>query len=184
VQITALVGVPDSVVASLGRWHAVPSLLAAQTADLERVLQDYLIAHFVAARTFLPGLRAGGGMYVMINRPLAFEISPHAHSALVATATAAQHMLFRALAQELEGSPVRVVEIVNHAFLRDKQTQPGSPLPGEAVGASVAELLSDAAPAVHGRSIQLDSSKALSRARITIAPYNRGVGASAAGVRG
>jgi hypothetical protein len=59
---------------------------------------------------------------------------------------------------------------VNHAFLRDMQTQPSSPLPGEAVGAYVAELISDAARDVHGRSLQLDSSEAVSKAGITIAP--------------
>jgi NAD(P)-dependent dehydrogenase (short-subunit alcohol dehydrogenase family) len=161
-QITHQLGAPDAAIATLGSWHSVPSLLSTATADLERVLQNYLIAHFRVARTFLPGLKASGGIYVSINGLLAFNLWPG--SALVSVATAGQHMLFRALAQELEGSSVQVVELVSHVFIRDKQTQPGSPLPGEAVGTYVAHLVSGAARSLHGQSIQLRSLEQLKEA--------------------
>jgi hypothetical protein len=84
----------------------------------------------------------------------------------VSVATAGQHTLFRALAQELEGSSVHLVELVSHAFIRDKQTQPGSSLPGEAVGTFVAHLVSGAARTMHGQSIQLRSLEQLKEARL------------------
>lgn len=160
-QIMDQVGVPQAVVASFGHWHGVPSLLSAHTADLERVVGDYLLPHFVAARTFLPSLSVSGGTYVLVNGPLAFDVWPGSGAALISTVTAAQHMLFRALAQELEGSPVRIIELVNYAFLRNKQTQPSSALPGEAVGAFVAYVLHDAARTPHGQSIHLRSPEQL-----------------------
>jgi NAD(P)-dependent dehydrogenase (short-subunit alcohol dehydrogenase family) len=153
---------PDAVIATLGSWYSVPSLLSASSADLQRVIRDYLFAHFMVARTFLPGLRASGGIYVFVNGPLAFN--PWPGSALVSVATAAQHMLFRALAQELEASPVDIVELVSHAFIRDHQTQPSSPLPGEAVGTFVAHLVSSASRTMRGQSIQLRSLEQLKEA--------------------
>lgn len=106
-------------------------------------------------------LEARGGTYVFINGPLAFEPWEGSEAGLVSTATAGQQMLFRALAQELDGSEVCVAELVNHAFIREKQTQPSSPIPGEAVGAFASYLVSEEARDVHGQSIQLRSMEQL-----------------------
>jgi NAD(P)-dependent dehydrogenase (short-subunit alcohol dehydrogenase family) len=164
-RINEEAGTPNAVLASLGQWRSAPSLLSASATDLEAVLQGYLIAHFKVARTFLPDLKAAGGSYVFVNGPLAFNIWPG--SAFVSMATAAQHMLFRVLAQELEDSPVQVVELVTHAFIRNRQTQPGSPIPGEAVGAYAAYLLSGAGNA-HGQSLQLRSLEQLEQVGIDL----------------
>jgi 3-oxoacyl-[acyl-carrier protein] reductase len=169
-QITNAMGAPTAVVATLGRFVAAPSLLDASTDQLQRVLHDYLIAHFVVARTFLPGLKARGGTYVFINGPLAFEPWKGFGVGLVSIATAAQHMLFRALAQELEAHPVRVVELVSHAFIRDRQTQPGSPIPGSAVGAFAAYLVSERAGTTHGQSIRLHSLQQLEDVGLELGP--------------
>jgi NAD(P)-dependent dehydrogenase (short-subunit alcohol dehydrogenase family) len=161
-------GTPDAVLASLGNFRPTPSLLTASTDDLEAVLNGYLIAHFKVARTFLPELRQSGGTYVLVNGPLAFDVWPGSGSSLVSIATSAQHMLFRALALEFEASPVQVIELVTHAFIRNRQAQPGSPISGEAVGAYAAYLLSGAGNA-HGRSIQLRSLEQLDEAGIQVA---------------
>lgn len=155
-RIAEDVGGPDAVLASLGEWRSAPSLLTASTADLDAVLQGYLLAHYKAAQTFLPDMKSSGGTYVSINGPLAFDLWPGTGSGLVSVVTAAQHMLFEALARELQESDVQVIELVSHAFIRNRQAQPGSPLSGEAVGAYAAHLLSGAAQA-HGESIQLRS---------------------------
>ena len=160
-QITDVVGSPDAVVATLGGFIPAPSLLDATTDDLQRVLDAFLLAHFVVARTFLPDLKERGGTYVFINGPLAFEPWKGSEAGLVSTVTAAQHMLFRSLAQELEDSAARVVELVNYAFIREKRTQPSSPLPGEDVGAYVAHLVSGDADLIHGKSIHLKSPEQL-----------------------
>jgi NAD(P)-dependent dehydrogenase (short-subunit alcohol dehydrogenase family) len=156
-RITDEVRTPDAVLASLGNLVTTPSLLDASADDLRQALDAYLIANFVVARTFLPVLKDSGGTYVLLQGPLAFELHPEFGTDLISIATAGQHMLFRALAQELEETRARVIELVNYAFIRDRQSQPSSPLPGEAVGAFAAYLLSGAGEEVHGQSIHLRS---------------------------
>jgi NAD(P)-dependent dehydrogenase (short-subunit alcohol dehydrogenase family) len=156
-RIVAELGEPDAVVASLGEWVAAPSVLAAPTEELQRALDGYVLNHLRLARTFVPALREAGGAYLMLQGPLAFDLYPGFDAELISIATAAQQMLFRALAQELEGSSVRIAELVCHTFIRERVTQPGAPVPGEAIGAYAAHVLSDAAAAPHGASIQLSS---------------------------
>lgn len=170
-QITREVGAPDAVISLMGSWRSADSLLEASVDDLDHVLQHYLKAHFGTARTLLPGLTERGGRYVFVNGPLAFEVWPG--SALVSIATAAQHMLFQALAREHEGDAVRITELVTHAYIRNRQTQPGSPIPGEAVGAFAAHLVSEASSGVHGASIALRSLEQLEGVGLDITPYER-----------
>ena len=160
-HITEQVGTPDAVVASVGDYVAAPSLLDARAGELQRALDASLVAHFVIARTFLPVLRDSGGTYVFLQGPLAFELYPGLGGDLVSIATAAQHMLFRALAQEVAESPASVVELVGHMLIRDRRAQPTSPLSGEAVGAFVAYLLAGAGEELHGQSIHLRSPEQL-----------------------
>ena len=154
-RITEAVGPPDAVVATLGGFVPAPSVLEAKLEDLRRVLDSELIAHFLVARTFLPDPKERGGTYVMICGPLAFNPWVGSGGSLVGIATAAQHMMFRWLAEELEDSEARVVELVIGSFIRDRQTQPQSRLPAEAVGAYVAHLVSGNAQ--HGETIHLES---------------------------
>ena len=156
-RITEEAGTPGAVVASLGNFVTTPSILDASKDDLQQALDAYLSTNFVVARTFLPALKESAGTYVLLQGPLAFELYPESGADLISIATAGQHMLFRALAQELEETPARVVELVNYAFIRDRQAQPGSELPGEAVGAFAAYLLYDVGEEVHGQSIHLRS---------------------------
>jgi NAD(P)-dependent dehydrogenase (short-subunit alcohol dehydrogenase family) len=160
-QISEEVGTPGAVVASVSDYVAAPSLLDARADELQRALDTAVLAHFAIARTFLPVLRDSGGTYVFLQGPLAFELYPGYGGDLVSIATAAQHMLFRALAQELAESRARVVELVGHMLIRDRQTQPASPLSGEGVGAFVAHLLAGAGDEVHGQSIHLRSPEQL-----------------------
>ena len=160
-HITEQVGIPDAVVASVGDYVAAPALLDARAGELQRALDAYLVAHFVIARTFLPVLSDSGGTYVFVQGPLAFELYPGLGGDLVSIATAAQHMLFRALAQEVAESRASVVELVGHMYIRDRQAQPTSPLSGEAVGAFVAYLLAGAGEELHGQSIHLRSPEQL-----------------------
>jgi NAD(P)-dependent dehydrogenase (short-subunit alcohol dehydrogenase family) len=167
-------GAPSAVVASLGDFVTTPALLRAGHDDLRRALEGYVIANFSVARTFLPDLSESGGAYVVLQGPLAFELHPEFDAHLISIATAAQHMLFRALAQELDESPAHVVELVSHAFIRDRQTQPGSPLSGEQVGAFVAHLLDGAAATERGKSIQLRSPEQLDKAGVGVPAHSQG----------
>lgn len=168
-EIRREVGVPEAVISLMGSWRPANSLLEAKEEDLDHVLEHYLKAHFGVARTFLPVLKERGGRYVFVNGPLAFEVWPR--SGLVSIATAAQHMLFQVLAKEHEDSPVRIAELVTYAYIRNRQAQPGSPLPGDAVGAYAAHLVSELSMEVHGQSIHLRSLKLLEDAGLDITPY-------------
>lgn len=168
-RIREAVGRPTGVLASLGDWRSAPSLLSAAPEDLEVVLQGYLLAHYRVARALLPELEETGGSYVLINGPLAFDVWRGNGSAFMSIATAGQHMLFRALAAELDGSGIRVNELVTHAFIRNRTNQPGSPLTGEDVGAYAAGLLAGQG-GFHGRSIQLRSAEQLDELAAGVQP--------------
>jgi len=109
-ETLARIGRLDAAVASLGSFVAAPSLLAASRAMLDRVLADYLVAHFVVARTFVPVLASSGGSYLFINGVLAF--APMPGSGLVSVATAGQAMLADAIIQETKSAGARVNELV------------------------------------------------------------------------
>lgn len=167
-KISSKVGIPDATVASLGQFIPAPSLLNATPDELRQVVEGYLVGHFIVARTFLRKFREHGGTYVFINGPLALEPWKGSAAGLVSIATAGQQMLFKAMAQELRDSPARVTELMTYAFIRDRQTQPGSPIPGEAVGAYASYLVSDEAKDIHGKSIQLKSMEQLQEAGIEV----------------
>jgi NAD(P)-dependent dehydrogenase (short-subunit alcohol dehydrogenase family) len=160
-RIVEEAGPPDAVVASVGGFVTTPSLLEATTVDVQRALDAAVLAHQSIARTFLPAVRDSGGTYVLVQGPAAFELYPGLGTDLLSVATAAQHMLFRALARELDDDAARVVELVIHTYIRDRETAPGTPLTGEAVGEYTARLLSGAGPEIHGRSIELRSAEQL-----------------------
>lgn len=167
-KITDKVGLPDAVVASLGRFIPAPSLLEASVNDLQQVVDGYLAGHFVAAKTFLRKFKEVGGTYIFINGPLALEPWEGSGAGLISIATAGQQMLFKVVAQELNESPANVIELMTHSFIRNRQTQPQSPIPGEAVGAYISHLISDEAKDVHGNTIQLKSMDKLGEEGISI----------------
>jgi NAD(P)-dependent dehydrogenase (short-subunit alcohol dehydrogenase family) len=169
-RIAEEAGPPDAVVASMGAYVTTPSLLDATAADLQRALGAAVLAHHCVARTFLPAVRDSGGTYMLIQGPLAFELHPQLGTDLISIATAAQHVLFRALARQLDADAARVVELVIHTYIRDRQTSPGAALTGEAVGQYAAQLLCGAGPDIHGRSIQLRAPEQLADVGLATAP--------------
>jgi NAD(P)-dependent dehydrogenase (short-subunit alcohol dehydrogenase family) len=173
-RIRGEAGAPSAVVASIGDFVSTPAVLHAGHDDLKRAVDAYLLANFSVARTFLPDLSDSGGAFVFLQGPLAFELYPGYDAHLISIATAAQHMLFRALAQELDESPAHVVELVTHAYVRNRQTQPGSPLTGEQVGAFVAHLVAGAAETERGKSIELRAPEQLEEAGVGVPAHSSG----------
>jgi NAD(P)-dependent dehydrogenase (short-subunit alcohol dehydrogenase family) len=146
-------------VASLGRFMPAPSLVSAPVGDLRAALNDYVIAHFQAARTLIP-LLEDGGSYTLINGPLAFE-PMFEGTGLVSVATAAQAMLARVLFKESEDRPIRVNEVVLYTPFgwSDKAATSGT-LPREEVARYVAHLMSSKGSAVRGQTIHLSATQA------------------------
>lgn len=156
----------DGVVASLGRFSPASSVLAAPRGDLASVLEDYLLAHFVAAGALIPLLEEGGGSYTFIQGPLAFDPASPAAS-LVSIATAGQAMLARTVMQETRGGPVRVNEVVLYTGFGwgSNEKKELSPVTQDDVGRYVALLTSDRGSAVRGETIHLDSLEPLEALR-------------------
>lgn len=168
-EIVDLVGEPDAVISSLGRFLPAPTLLDTSVSKLRQVINDYLITHFIIARTFLQRFKEHGkGTYVFINGPLALKPWKESGAGLVSTATAGQQMLFKVLAQELEGSEVTVTELINYAYIRNRTTQSSSIISGEATAAYASYLVSDQAEGIHGKSIKFRSDKQLEVVDINI----------------
>ena len=151
----------DAVVASMGGFVMAPSVLDATADDLRRTLENYVVAHFRIARNVLPVLQAQGGSYTFINGFLAF--GPVFRGAgLVAAATASQAMLTRVIMQEMEGSSVRMNEVVLYSsFGRDDDEERNRGIVSkEDVGRFVALLMSDRGGHVRGQTIHLKSMEA------------------------
>jgi NAD(P)-dependent dehydrogenase (short-subunit alcohol dehydrogenase family) len=132
----------DAVVASLGRWNGAPTLLGATRAELMGALENYVVAHFVVARTFLPAVAARGGSYTFINGPSSFSTWPG--SGLVSVATAAQSMLARVIGEETGATDgARITELIIHpsAWIGPEGTTNGGPIDGDAVGRYVAAIV-------------------------------------------
>jgi NAD(P)-dependent dehydrogenase (short-subunit alcohol dehydrogenase family) len=148
-------------VASLGHFVPAREILRAERHALDGVWNDYVGAHWLAARALLPGLAARGGSYVMINGPLAFTSSVQG-AGLVSVATAAQSMLARVLMHEYRDSSARINELVIYSAF-GWGTDDANEVTGSDVGNYVAWLLSSESAPVKGRTIHLDSRDALTR---------------------
>jgi 3-oxoacyl-[acyl-carrier protein] reductase len=101
----------DAMVAALGGyWYGEP-LVRLSFETWQRLMDDNLNSHFVAARTFLPMmLGRGKGTYVLIGgRGAEF---PTPLSGPPSIAGAAEIMLTRVLMEELKGTGVRVREVM------------------------------------------------------------------------
>lgn len=160
-RAVAEAGPVTGAVASLGHFVPARKILRAERDTLDGVWNDYVGAHWLAARALLPDLAARGGSYVMINGPLAFTSSVEG-AGLVSVATAAQSMLARVLMHEYRESSARINELVIHSAF-GWGTDDANEVSGSDLGSYVAWLLSSESAPVKGRTIHLDSRDALTR---------------------
>lgn len=136
----------DTVVASLGGPQPVERLTETPVEMWDRVIDNFMTAHFVAARTFLPVIaERDGSTYTVINGssgPTGDIAAPAA--SLMAVASAGEHMLVRALAESAEqhGESVRINELVplTPLITRSKRDTDPEWLPAEAFGSVAVEL--------------------------------------------
>lgn len=147
----------DAAVASLGEFVPAPSVLDAPLSDLQRVLDGYLLAHFMVAKAVLPALEERSGSYTFINGPLAFR-PMFPGTGLVSIATAGQAMLAQTVMKEEAQGPVRVNELVIYTRFgwSDDGEGDGGAVSQDEVGAFLAHLASEAGAGVRGETIHLD----------------------------
>lgn len=148
----------DAVVASLGRFVGARSVLEAPLSDLQAVIEGYLLAHFMVAKTFVPALEERSGSYTFINGPLAFQ-PMFPGTGLVSIVTAGQAMLTQMAMKERESSSVRVNELVIYTrFGWDEDAdQNDGPVSQADVGRFISHLASDHGARVSGETIHLNN---------------------------
>lgn len=118
----------DLAITSLGGWWQGAPLTQVALADWERVMQNNLTAHFVAARGILPlMMRAQRGVYVAINGP--GTMLKLKNASLMTIMGAAQAEMSRLFAREARASNVRFYNLfISNVITRERpQLQPGQP---------------------------------------------------------
>ena len=143
-DIAGQLGMPDGMVAALGAWYQGERLVDLPATTWQRIMDDNLTSHFIAARAFLPVLRdRPGAVYVSLNGIAGVEPVPE--SGGISVTGAAQAMMMRVLAVELAGAPVRIhqVGVLTPIVTRHWEGEPPRPdwLTGEQVGDYVAGVL-------------------------------------------
>ncbi|HUJ28871.1 MAG TPA: SDR family oxidoreductase [Myxococcales bacterium] len=143
----------DAVVASLGGFREGKRLVDTPLDEFGKVLTDNLVSHFIAARTFIPALKAGS-TYTFIAG-LAAEV-PEARTGPTAIAMAGQQVLQRVLAAEMADSGVRINELLVKSVMSRARGEPGpETLTAEEVGLFAARLASAEGAHWHGVQIRL-----------------------------
>lgn len=143
------VGPLDVAIPSLGGWWEGGPFLDVDAATWERVMHEMLGTHVVFARTFIPVLLRAGGRYLAIGGGAG--IRPIRNASIVSIAAAAQIMLTRALAAELDAAERLVIEeLVVDGPVRTRESaslaRPGW-ITAEEVGAVTASLALGREPA-------------------------------------
>lgn len=141
-QVLAQAGGPDGVVAALNGRQLFQPLLTLSEIDWLDVVNNYLSAHFMAAKVLLPALLArNAGHYVMINGGAAEHVYPGL--TYMSMMAAAQLMMTKGLLVEHADSGVSIHSLLIHsqvATRHEAATQAGQVTSAQ-VARKVAELL-------------------------------------------
>ena len=147
----------DAVVASLnGRWNEEIPLIKTSLDDWRRMIDSNLTAHFIAAKTLLPGMERGSS-YTLIGGGAALKAMPN--YGLVCIPAAAEVMLTQVLIEEMEGSGVRINQVILNSYIVTRERDGnGHPewITADEVGRYTAWLASDEAQMVSGTIIHLN----------------------------
>jgi NAD(P)-dependent dehydrogenase (short-subunit alcohol dehydrogenase family) len=109
----------DAVLASINvSPHRPETLLEWNSAALLRTLQDNLITHFVAAKTFIPAI-ADGGLYLGIGGGMADKLFPYyGYNSMIQSAL---RMMFRYLDHENRNRRIEVRELIISAMVTTEE---------------------------------------------------------------
>jgi NAD(P)-dependent dehydrogenase (short-subunit alcohol dehydrogenase family) len=108
-NVTSALGAIDAVVVSVNAPSTLKPLLDWTIPEFTTLLQENLVSHFIAAKTFIPHL-ADGGSYIAIGGGTAdFVIAGMGHMSII---QAAERMMIRALAKEHRGKTTHLRELM------------------------------------------------------------------------
>lgn len=155
-EILERLGGVDDVIVSVGGWVQNGKLVDDDIGVwIDRVSRNNLLAHLVAAQTWMPHLvERDAGSFLMINGSAGLEPIPEA--GFVSIAAAAQLMIKDVLVAEHPDAGVRVNALVLMTPIRSYKLTEGDPewLHCDEVGSMCAHLLSDRGADVRGESIE------------------------------
>jgi NAD(P)-dependent dehydrogenase (short-subunit alcohol dehydrogenase family) len=137
----------DALLHIVGGWTGGKTLLEADPADLQSMLDQHVWTSFHAVRAFLPHLLANGwGRVIMISSPLAGR--PNAKGGPYAIGKAGQEALMLTLSQELRGTGV-TANLLQARSIDARRENPSATTPQE-LAAAILYLLSEEAGTVNG----------------------------------
>ena len=159
-SVAARFGHIDIFLHVVGGWTGGKTLLEAQPAELELMLNQHVWTSFYAAQAFVPYLvRNGWGRVIMVSSP--FATRPNPKGGPYAIGKAGQEALLLTLSQELKGSGV-TANLLQAKTIDVKREKLSAPSPEKAswttpeeLSAAVLFLLSGEAGAINGAKIPL-----------------------------
>jgi NAD(P)-dependent dehydrogenase (short-subunit alcohol dehydrogenase family) len=142
----------DALLHVVGGWTGGKTLLEADPADLQSMLEQHVWTSFHTARAFLPYLLSNGwGRVLMITSP--FAARPNAKGGPYAIGKAGQEALLLTLSQELLGTGV-TANLLQARSIDAQRATPSATTPEE-LSAAVLYLLSEEAGTVNGAKIPM-----------------------------
>jgi NAD(P)-dependent dehydrogenase (short-subunit alcohol dehydrogenase family) len=114
-EVSDRMGRIDAVIASINVTPKRPeTLLEWDAAALSTAIQHNLIAHFIAAKIFIPAI-ADGGVYLGIGGGMADKLFPHyGYNSMIQSAL---RMMFRYLDHEKKGRAIEIRELIISAMV-------------------------------------------------------------------
>jgi NAD(P)-dependent dehydrogenase (short-subunit alcohol dehydrogenase family) len=150
--VAAQFGRVDILLHLVGGWSGGKTLLEADPADLQGMLDQHVWTSFHATRAFLPYLLANGwGRILMITSP--FASRPNAKGGPYAIGKAGQEALMLTLSQELRGTGV-TANLLQAKAIDAKRGTPSATTPEE-LSKAVLYLLSEEAGTINGAKIPM-----------------------------
>jgi NAD(P)-dependent dehydrogenase (short-subunit alcohol dehydrogenase family) len=119
-RVRQLCSAIDAVIVSVNTPREPSPLLARTSDSLAALLQGDVIAHFAAARTFIPAISAGGILLGIGGGSCDFILRGGVPQS---AAQAALRMLYRGLASELASNPVQVRELIIASIVNGASTR-------------------------------------------------------------
>lgn len=157
-RIQSELGALDIAVASIGGggWKLGIPLLDLAESDWQRVMNDGLTGHFVAAKTLIPTL-VQGGTYILINGGAA--LAPIPKLGPMCVVALGQVMIKDVLAAEIPASPARISTLMlNSIIVTERNRHAARPewVTAEDVGRAAVHLVMGG-ESFHGKMLTLDS---------------------------
>lgn len=132
----------DAVVTSVNQHRAPVRLVDQSAAYLREILDSSMVAHFVAAKTFIPALNANG-VYISLCGGAADFVWPGYGQ--ISSSNAGQRMLLQAVAHDFKDTSFHIYSLVLYSIITGASNRDQSPDPNwitaEEVGRHIVSMI-------------------------------------------